>query len=134
MNRKLKFRLGLGVVLVMISAIIVLYFYVYQSHRDIDAEQAAFETSVSELSQRFINNPDSSTVTYADQTISIYGNVTALDLKQNTITLDNKLIATTSKEEINRAKTGELVKLKGRFIGYDELFNELRMDQCTIEE
>ncbi len=134
MNRKLKFRLGLGVVLVMISAIVVLYFYVYQSHRDIDAEQAAFETSVSELSQRFINNPDSSTVTYADQTISIYGNVTALDLKQNTITLDNKLIATTSKEEINRAKTGELVKLKGRFIGYDELFNELRMDQCTIEE
>ena len=134
MNRKLKFRLGLGVALVMISAIVVLYFYVYQSHRDIDAEKAAFETSVSELSQRFLNNPDSSTVTYADQTISIYGNVTALDLKQNTITLDNKLIATTSKEEINRAKTGELVKLKGRFIGYDELFNELRMDQCTIEE
>ena len=134
MNRKLKFRLGLGVVLVMISAIVVLYFYVYQSHRDIDAEQAAFETSVSELSQRFRNNPDSSTVTYADQTISIYGNVTALDLKQNTITLDNKLIATTSKEEINRATTGELVPLTGRFIGYDELFNELRMDQCTIEE
>ena len=134
MNRKLKFRLGLGVALVLLSAIVVLYFYVYQSHRDIDAEQATFETSVSELSQRFINNPDSSTVTYADQTISIYGNVTALDLKQNTITLDNKLIATTSKEEINRAKTGELVKLKGRFIGYDELFNELRMDQCTIEE
>ena len=134
MNRKLKFRLGLGVALVLLSAIVVLYFYVYQSHRDIDAEKVAFETSVSELSQRFINNPDSSTVTYADQTISIYGNVTALDLKQNTITLDNKLIATTSKEEINRAKTGELVKLKGRFIGYDELFNELRMDQCTIEE
>ena len=134
MNRKLKFRLGLGVALVLLSAIVVLYFYVYQSHRDIDAEQATFETSVSELSQRFINNPDSSTVTYADQTISIYGNVTALDLKQNTITLDNKLIATTSKEEMNRAKTGELVKLKGRFIGYDELFNELRMDQCTIEE
>ena len=134
MNRKLKFRLGLGVALVLLSAIVVLCFYVYQSHRDIDAEKAAFETSVSELSQRFIINPDSSTVTYADQTISIYGNVTALDLKQNTITLDNKLIATTSKEEINRAKTGELVKLKGRFIGYDELFNELRMDQCTIEE
>ena len=134
MNRKLKFRLGLGVAFGMISAIVVLYFYVYQSHRDIDAEQAAFETSVSELSQRFINNPDSSTVTYADQTISIYGNVTALDLKQNTITLDNKLIATTSKDQMNSAKMGELVKLKGRFIGYDELFNELRMDQCTIEE
>ena len=134
MNRKLKFRLGLGVALGMISAIVVLYFYVYQSHRDIDAEKVAFETSVSELSQRFINNPDSSTVTYADQTISIYGNVTALDLKQNTITLNNKLIATTSKDEMNSAKMGELVKLKGRFIGYDELFNELRMDQCTIEE
>ena len=34
----------------------------------------------------------------------------------------------------DKAKMGELVKLKGRFIGYDELFNELRMDQCTIEE
>ena len=134
MNRKLKFRLGLGVALGMISAIVVLYFYVYQSHRDIDAEKAAFETSVIELSQRFINNPDSSTTIYADQTIFIYGNVTALDLKQNTITLDNKLIATTSKDEMNIAKMGKLVKLKGRFIGYDELFNELRMDQCTIEE
>ena len=134
MNRKLKFRLGLSIILILISAIVVLNFYVYQSHRDINAEKAAFETSVSELSQRFINNIDSSTVIYADQTISIYGNVTALDLKQNTITLDNKLIATTSKEEINRIKTGELIKLKGRFIGYDELFNELRMDQCTIEE
>ena len=39
MNRKLKFRLGLGVALGMISAIVVLYFYVYQSHRDIDAEK-----------------------------------------------------------------------------------------------
>lgn len=134
MNRKLKFRLGLGVALVLLSAIVVLYFYVYQSHRDIDAEKAAFETSVIELSQRFINNPDSSTVTYADQTISIYGNVTALDLKQNTITLDNKLIAIASKDEMHSAKIGELLKLKGRFIGYDELFNELRMDQCTIEE
>lgn len=134
MNKELKFRLGLSIILILISAIVVLNFYVYQSHRDINAEKVAFETSVSELSQRFINNIDSSTVIYADQTISIYGNVTALDLKQNTITLDNKLIATTSKEEINRIKTGELIKLKGRFIGYDELFNELRMDQCTIEE
>ena len=134
MTRKLKFRLLLGSVIGLLLSIITLYFFMYQSHRDIASENAVFETSVSELSQSFINNPDFSTVTYADQTISIYGNVTALDLKQNTITLDNKLIATTSKEEINRAKTGELVKLKGRFIGYDELFNELRMDQCTIEE
>ncbi len=129
-----KFKLLIGSVFGLFLSIITLYFYMYQSHRDIASENVAFETSVSELSQRFINNPDSSTVTYADQTISIYGNVTALDLKQNSITLDDKLIASLTKEEIEKLKNGDLVKLKGRFIGYDELFEELRMDQCIVED
>jgi len=134
MTRKLKFRLLLGSVFGLLLSIIALYFFLYQSHRDIASENVAFETSVSELSQRFINNPDSSIATYANQTISIYGNVTALDLKQNSITLDDKLIALLTKEEIKKVKNGDLVKVKGRFIGYDELFEELRMDQCIVEQ
>ena len=129
-----KFKLLLGSFVGLLLSIIALYFYIYKSHRDIASENVAFETSVSELSQRFINNPDSSTATYADQTVSIYGNVTALDLKQNSITLDDKLIALVAKEEIGKVKKGDLVKVKGRFIGYDELFEELRMDQCIVEE
>ena len=65
MTRKLKFRLLLGSVIGLLLSIITLYFFMYQSHRDIASENAVFETSVSELSQRFINNPDSSTATYA---------------------------------------------------------------------
>ncbi|MCA1967299.1 MAG: hypothetical protein LDL23_11725 [Flavobacterium sp.] len=134
MTRKLKFRLLLGSVFGLLLSIIALYFFLYQSHRDIASENSAFETSVNELSQRFINNPDSSIATYANQTISIYGNVTALDLKQNSIILDDKLIALLTKEEIKKVKNGDLVKVKGRFIGYDELFEELRMDQCIVEQ
>ena len=129
-----KFKLLLGSVVGLLLSIITLYFYMYQSHRDIASENVAFTTSVSELSQRFINNPDSSTSIYADQTISIYGNVTALDLKQNSITLDDKLIALMNKEDVDILKKGDLVKIKGRFIGYDELFGELRMDQCIVEQ
>ena len=55
-------------------------------------------------------------------------------LKQNSITLDDKLIALLTKEEIKKVKNGDLVKVKGRFIGYDELFEELRMDQCIVED
>jgi hypothetical protein len=129
-----KFKLIIGFVSGLLISIITVYFYMYQSHRDIASENVSFETSVSELSQHFINNPESSTTTYADQTISIYGNVTALDLKQNIITLDNKLIALVTREEIGKVKNGDLVKVKGRFIGYDELFDELRMDQCIVED
>ena len=134
MTRKLKFRLLLGSVIGLLLSIITLYFFMYQSHLDIASENAVFETSVSELSQSFINNPDFSTATYADQTISIFGNVTALDLKQNSITLDDKLIALLTKEEIKKVKNGDLIKVKGIFIGYDELFEELRMDQCIVEQ
>jgi len=134
MTRKLKFRLLFSTVVGLFLTIIALYFYMYQSHRNIASENAAFETSVSELLQRFINTTDSSTAIYANQTISIYGNVTALDLKQGIITLDDKLIALTTKVEIDKIKKDDLVKLKGRFIGYDELFEELRMDQCIVEE
>ena len=65
MTRKLKFRLLLGSVIGLLLSIITLYFFMYQSHRDIASENAVFETSVSELSQSFINNPDFSTATYA---------------------------------------------------------------------
>ncbi|MCW1147522.1 OB-fold protein [Flavobacterium lacisediminis] len=134
MNKKLKFKLLLGISSVMIVTISALYFYLYQSHRDIQSEAAAFEISVSELGKNFATDAVSSSATYADQTITIYGKVTALDLNQNIITLDDKLIALTSNDEIDKVNKGDLVKLKGRFIGYDELFEELRMDQCIVED
>lgn len=134
MNKKLKFKLLLGISSVMIVTIFALYFYLYQSHRNIQSEEAAFEISVSELGKNFATDAVSSSATYADQTITIYGKVTALDLHQNIITLDDKLIALTSNDEIDKVNKGDLVKVKGRFIGYDELFEELRMDQCIVED
>jgi len=34
----------------------------------------------------------------------------------------------------NIIKTSKKVTIKGRFVGYDDLFGELKMDQCLIIE
>lgn len=37
-------------------------------------------------------------------------------------------------QNTERLKTGDQVKIKGRFIGFDELLNEVKLDHCVVQE
>ncbi|HBC03364.1 MAG TPA: hypothetical protein DC015_03990 [Aequorivita sp.] len=64
-----------------------------------------------------------------NQTISVTGVIT--NLEDGAITLDESVYATFD-ENIPQLTTNEKIMIKGRCIGYDELFEIVKLDQCSL--
>lgn len=107
------------------------YKYIYKDHRDVSSEEASFKITLADLKADFEKNDSIANTKYLDKAIAIYGEVTSLDLATNEIIVDSNLSATI-KGKVN-VKKGDKVTVKGRFIGYDDLLEEYKMDECVIE-
>ena len=111
-----------------------LYFYMYKDHRDIASEDASFSIAVKDLESEFIQNDSLANKKYLDKTIEVYGKITSMDATTKIIVLDDKMEGT-SQQSISQGLTvGKQVKMKGRFIGYDDLLGEFKMDQAIISQ
>lgn len=110
----------------------ILFFYVYKEHRDISQETANVSISVDELHKQFQVNDSLANATYADQTILVSGVITSIDSENNAIILDEKLFLTFDVSKKSNLQSNQSVKIKGRFVGYDDLMEELKMDQCIL--
>lgn len=124
--------------LLVIAAIIVvvatsLYFYVYRGHRDIASESADFTLTVSVLQKEFTANDSLAGKKYQDKTIQVTGKVTNVDQQNKAIVMDGKLFANLSTFPKD-LKMGQPIKIKGRFLGYDDLVEEFKMDQAILTE
>jgi hypothetical protein len=107
------------------------YKYVYQSHRDIANEKVDLAVTTSKLIADFSTNEKLANDTYLDKTIQVKGLVTSYNKEQKTFTVDEKLFGLLGESDANLKVTDSIV-FKGRFIGYDELLEEVKMDQITI--
>lgn len=129
MKKKITIALGILIVLVFIS-----FKYLYKSHRDIAKETASYSVTVQDVHEAFMKNDSLANAKYLDKTIVIYGEITDIDLSNKIITVDEKLLATFNENLPNDIKLQQNIKIKGRLIGYDDLLEELKMDQCIKEE
>jgi len=111
----------------------LLYNYVYKDHRNISSEKESFAISVVDLKNDYNKNDSLANAKYLDKTIIIYGKISSLDLVNKILTVDTSLSATI-KEKNTALKVNDSIKLKGRFIGYDDLLEEFKMDECSIIE
>lgn len=117
--------------LVVLAVLFVLYKYLYKSHRDIANEEVLFTTTASVILDEFKKDEVAANSKYLDKTIIIYGKITALDLKEKSVTIDAILFGKLSDIE-SSLKINDSIRCKGRFIGYDELLEEIKMDQITL--
>lgn len=120
------------IVIFFVVTCIGLYFYVYKSHRDIHSEKESFTVSATFIYNEFIKNETKSNQKYLDKTIVVSGKISSSDASANILILDNKLIAVFKDKFPNDLKPLSVIKIKGRCIGYDELLDELKMDQCAL--
>ncbi|WP_309642154.1 OB-fold protein [Flavobacterium sp.] len=127
-------KIALIVVVILIIAATGLYFYMYQDHRDIANEDASFSLTVKSLETEFSQNDSLANKKYLDKTIEVYGKISSLDLPINAIVLDEKMFGTFQQSVPEGLTAGKQVKMKGRFIGYDDLLGEFKMDQVTVSE
>lgn len=128
----MKKKILLLLAVVVVSGVFFGYKFLYHGHRDVSNEDASFTLTVKKLQEEFTANDSLANAKYADKTIGISGKITAIDVASNTITVDEKLSATMKGKLPAGVKPQETVKIKGRFVGYDDLLEELKMDQVTL--
>ena len=119
--------------IVFIIGAYLLYQYIYKEHRDISTEKASFAISVVELKKEYNENDSLANVKYLDKTIQIHGSITNIDLSNKMVTIDSSLTAIIKGENAS-LKIYDKLNIKGRFIGYDDLLEEFKMDECTVIE
>jgi hypothetical protein len=120
------------VLIVLVIAVFAAYRFLYKDHRDINSETAAFTLTVAQLHAEFATHDSLANAKYADQTIEVGGKVTAFDASAHTIVIDEKLSAVLTDTLAKGDNLQKQIKIKGRFVGYDDLLEELKMDQVTI--
>ena len=117
------------ILLIIIIASSFLYLYIFQNHRDIASEASSFQLKSETLISAFSINQMDSEKKYLNKTIEVVGTVS--DINKNYITLDETIICLfnnlNSLDIVNKK-----IQIKGRFIGYDDLLEQVKLDQCTI--
>lgn len=111
---------------------IVAYNYLYQDHRDISSEIPEFVITSDEIGAEFIADQQESETKYLNKTISIKGKVT--ESSTDDFTLDSKVFCQLKESLNSPLKTNSTTTVKGRVIGYDELLEQVKLDQCSIQQ
>ena len=121
---------GLILLVIGVVAAVVVYNYVfYGGKRNVATEEAVYSLSTSDLVNEFNADTPKANAKYNNKTITIVGDATVVSATE--IKLDDQVICsfqTATLPVVANQKT----TIKGRFVGYDELFGEFKFDQCTL--
>ena len=126
LSKKNKFFIT---VLMLFSSIgIVIYTYTMRAPTTIENKKIDFTGSAEELLLKITDHTEE----WQDKIVDVSGEVTSSDDKG--IMLSRKIYCqlkqVTDFQKINLSNN---ISLKGRIIGYDDLLEELKLDQCIIQ-
>ncbi len=131
MKKKLLILLIVGVV---VGGAVYLYTF-YKPHPNVQKEKSAFTLSSANLIGEFTADISVATEKYIDKVIEIEGVVT--DVNSTNAMLDGAVYCSFLEGELGKVVEigqGKTITLKGRVIGFDDLFGEVRLDQCALIE
>ena len=104
------------------------YEYVYKPHKMIEELTTEFIGNSTELLSKIKVDVN----IWNSKIVELSGQITSID--QNGVTL-NEQIYCQFKEPLKTSalKENQTIKIKGRIIGYDDLLDELKLEQCIIK-
>ena len=126
MNKKLLFCL-----IIFSLGLYVSYKYVYQEHRNIYIEEPKYILTSDSLFHYFSINQKEANQIYINQILKIKGVINTVSENQLILypgivcLLDNNF-------EITEVLSKDTIELKGRCVGFDDLFFEVKIDQATL--
>ena len=115
---------------IIITILIIGYNYVYQDHRDIAKEEAEFVLNSKEIKNEFVSNVFTAEEKYLNRTIEVSGTISETNIVD--ITIDNNVFCQFSNNINSSVKLNSIVTIKGRVIGYDDLLEQVKLDQCIL--
>ena len=98
--------------------------------RNIESEKSAFVVTSMTVFNEFSENSELATSKYLNKAVEISGKITSIS--PNLIILDEKISCQFQIEQ--KEVVGSQIVIKGRVTGYDDLFEELKIDQCLIQK
>jgi hypothetical protein len=116
------------IILICVIGFLV-YKYVYQDHRNIANESSIYKITAIDISNEFEINSIASENKYLNKTIEVSGEIS--DKNSQNITIDDKVFCQFS-SKIQTVTDTNIIIVKGRFIGYDDLLEQVKLDQCLI--
>lgn len=125
----------IAILFVFLATIIIgIYLYIYKDFRNINNEKSAYFVSSTILQNDFDANDAGANEKYLDKIINVKGKITNIDSTNRTVEIDGKILAVFSDSILEKVGLDQRISLKGRFIGYDDLFQQFRLDQVVLEE
>ena len=112
---------------------LVVYFVWNKPHKNYLNMKTDITISSSNFISEFKTNSPLATEKYLNQIILVNGNVT--DKLTKSVVLDNGIVCTLDSSSLKALELVQInneVSIKGRFVGFDDLFREIRLDHCFI--
>jgi hypothetical protein len=126
MNKKFRIIL-FSMVVIGITGFTGYNYVMYGGARNLSTEDTAYTVSSKSISNEFASNIDVSNKKYLEKAIAIKGTITKIT--GNEVIIDNSIICNL-KDFDSTIQESQVVTLKGRVVGYDDLMGELKLDQC----
>ena len=101
----------------------------FKPHRDIQGESAKYELTAIELGDAYAAGEDGAHEVYLDQVVLVTGVVHEVDNEH--VKLQDDIFCKGDFSNSGLA-SGDKARIKGRVVGYDDLFQEVRIDNCTL--
>lgn len=114
--------------LLLVAAIYGAYTYVYNPHKtieEVDSNYTGASTDFLEMASTNFNEWNS-------KVVELRGEITGLDSKG--VTLNNQIFCQfKTPDKITTLNLNQKITIKGRVIGYDDLLDEIKLNQCILK-
>jgi hypothetical protein len=127
MKKPLKILLAL-LVLGIITYFGARYYAYNFGQRDLQSEETKFTVSSTEIANEFVANVGNANKKYLEKPVVISGKVTSVS--GTNVILDQTVNCTFEKID-QTISENQVIQIKGRVIGYDDLLGELKVDMCN---
>ena len=130
-------------IIILLGSLIILSIafgvYAYNKpHKNVLDSKEDISTTAKELITKFDKDIETSNTFFSNKIILVSGNISLLEKskKSTIVILDNGVKFEINNNLISDKKFAidQFIKIKGLFSGFDEMFNEICLIQCSIQD
>ena len=110
----------------------IVFFTYNKPHKDFSGAQADITLEAAKLYEHYQNNLSDANLKFLDKVLLVNGPVT--ELNSNLVIIGGNIVCSLDSSYVldTGIKLDDKISVKGRCIGYDDLFGEVRIDHCFI--
>ncbi|SIQ73804.1 hypothetical protein [Maribacter ulvicola] len=129
MSLSKKNKLVLFLFTILLIASYTAYKYIYKPHKPIAEKAVAFSGST----DSFLEIVKTDVVKWQDVVVELTGTITLIDTKGIMLNNNNIYCQLEDRTAITNLQKGQTLTIKARMIGYDDLLEEIKLDQTIIK-